>query len=807
MQVLLTRSETLAEKLRDYAGKVVSTLLKKTVVFKQLDNRSIFDLDHTDFPLVCTYEKFLGLIGAAIDTLDRHASCVSPNESSLKLVEFKAFRNRFWPHFPTHLTKGLSPHLVYSEILGVIKGSIHTCRHLEYLEGSDYKNLSTRIAPNVASREGRTRVYEIFTTYEKLKSKAGELDFIDWIIRILQSVRQSPNIRRLISSCIQEVYIDEVQDMRCIDIALLLTLVHDPRGLHFAGDTAQAISEDSVFRFQEVKALFYDRFAQQSALVGRRDIAQPQLFTLSRNYRSHQGILMVASSVMDLLWQTFPDTVDKLEPEVGSMIGPTPILFEDCNETVLRRPTDEASLAPEHELLFGAEQVIITRDESEKQELLHKVGQVALVLTILQAKGMEFDDVILYNFMSTTPDAPGWRNLQNSAVSSIARFDAQKHGALCSELKNLYVAITRARVRFLMIETCGNIAQPFIELINRNLALPAFTVTSPLCADFENKVKALQPRQSANPHRWLAYGESLMAQGSYADASLCFRNAEEPLKEKTANAHHLESQGEDLEAQKKVEDSRQKFEKAVKLFKDLNLVGNAARLLIRIGRSDDAAELWYGNGNFREAALLFDKSSNYQRAADSWHANGDHNRAALSLRNGSQYDKLVIYLLENKEFLSSADTARHQSAVKMLLKQGKIAGDSRATAIGLVGSPSDVEKFYEDYEMNDSLRVFYGQQGQPFKLFNLLLKLGLLEDTLDLAQKTPGLLNHDNVRSSIQKIEQICWVDRIVLDHSDTPVPTMAGPHAASWKSAYGIVRRWDHSMSQKRSWACRMVL
>jgi hypothetical protein len=111
-----------------------------------------------------------------------------------------------------------------------------------------------------------------------------------------------------------------------------------------AGDTAQCISKDSVFRFSEIKALLYDYYATVARESGQPELARPAQFSLSRNYRSHQGILSLASFVMQLLWTGelqndqldrpsyrlsvgFPDTIDKLDPEIGQLGGPRPIIF------------------------------------------------------------------------------------------------------------------------------------------------------------------------------------------------------------------------------------------------------------------------------------------------------------------------------------------------------------------------------------------------------------------------------------------------------------------------------------------------
>jgi DNA helicase IV len=50
-------------------------------------------------------------------------------------------------------------------------------------------------------------------------------------------------------------------------------------------------------------------------------------------------------------------------------------------------------------LEFGCNQVIIVRDQASKLAI-PTVLKHALCLTIYEAKGLEFDDVVLYNFFT-----------------------------------------------------------------------------------------------------------------------------------------------------------------------------------------------------------------------------------------------------------------------------------------------------------------------------------------------------------------------------------------------------------------------
>lgn len=76
--------------------------------------------------------------------------------------------------------------------------------------------------------------------------------------------------------------------------------------LNPAGDTAQCISMDSTFRFAEIKGLIFQRYATIGQAAKQEALAKPTVFALTNNYRSHQGILDLASFVMKLIWTGMP---------------------------------------------------------------------------------------------------------------------------------------------------------------------------------------------------------------------------------------------------------------------------------------------------------------------------------------------------------------------------------------------------------------------------------------------------------------------------------------------------------------------
>ncbi len=113
-------------------------------------------------------------------------------------------------------------------------------------------------------------------------------------------------------------------------------------------------------------------------------------------FLSFSGILKLASSIVDLMAHFFPESFDKLQSDVGLFDGPKPVILEisDFSDLAIMLRGARRKTSP---IEFGAHQVVLVSSEQSKESLPEELG-CALVLTIYEAKGLEFDDVLLYNF-------------------------------------------------------------------------------------------------------------------------------------------------------------------------------------------------------------------------------------------------------------------------------------------------------------------------------------------------------------------------------------------------------------------------
>ncbi|KAI3941858.1 hypothetical protein MKW92_001566 [Papaver armeniacum] len=318
-----------------------------------------------------------------------------------KEVNFDRFNTLYWPHFNSEMTKKLDSSTVFTEIISHIKGGLIGGRVPDgKLSKEDYKSLSLgRVS--ILSMETREMIHDIFIDYEKKKVLNGEFDLSDFVID-LHSRLKSGNYR---GDDMDFVYIDEVQDLTMRQIGLFKYICRNfVEGFVFSGDTAQTIARGIDFRFQDIRSLFFNEFLHDSQSNGKGNVKDKdqsrvsEIFQLNQNFRTHAGVLHLSQSVIELLYHFFPHSIDILSPETSLIYGEAPVLLEsvkDENAIITIFGNSCGGNSGEKMVGFGAEQVILVRDENARKEILEQIGKQALVLTIVECKGLEFQVITL----------------------------------------------------------------------------------------------------------------------------------------------------------------------------------------------------------------------------------------------------------------------------------------------------------------------------------------------------------------------------------------------------------------------------
>ena len=318
----------------------------------------------------------------------------------LRKVNANYFIEVMWPAISKEMRVShsgkfqIKPILVWMEIKSFIKGSSQSLKSPNgYLSLTEYQNFGKKMAPNFAYN--RTTAYELFTRYESIKKRSGFYDDCDLVFNLFQRLSRIDDV----NWCVHQFYIDEVQDFTQAELTLLLHCCRWPNGLFLTGDTAQSIMRGVSFRFSDLRSVFHYISKNVDTSKGQRSVVKvPYIHKLTQNFRSHSGILQLAASVIDLLMNFFRSSLDKLPSDQGMFPGPKPVLLLSCSYSdlalLLRGNRREASA-----IEFGARQAIIVQSDKAKEKLPSEL-KTGIVLTVFESKGLEFDDVLLYNFFA-----------------------------------------------------------------------------------------------------------------------------------------------------------------------------------------------------------------------------------------------------------------------------------------------------------------------------------------------------------------------------------------------------------------------
>ena len=605
-------------------------------------------------------------------------------------VDFEMFESKFWGKNKGRLS--VSAMNVWTEIFSVIKGGLQTDWFNYVRRGSSSvmqkkKYFAIKSSMPYITPKEKNQIYWLYVKYEQWKNENNFYDFMDVVKHV------SLHYPSYLKSKIDYLIVDEVQDLTPLTIQLLVSVTN--KNVFFWGDTAQTIAKGVGFRFYDLKNIFDDW-----------RVGIPSVVQLTKNYRSHSKILDLANSVVDLIECFFPETIDKLQREASTLDGPKPIILEDFKVddllAMMIGHTDTKNP------VFGWNQVVIVRDQESKSTLPEFLKQ-ALCLTVYEAKGLEFDDVILFNFFNGSPVANQWRILKDLVISKESRrklrideeltineLDSKqfkkkmkkleeeaddnnqeyeevnvlevegrteiqsKFSSLWNELKHLYVSITRPKLRLLIYdedsksrnsiteywETCG-----VIDVVRKGeeRSHPVLKGGFEAMADEAN-----------SRNEWRNIGIKLFKKKFYLSAVSWFeKSCDDDLKYKCHAYHHadkasnLESEAESLIYAAKNNKSLKKFEKKIKKTE-------AKKLKIQVKEEfHKSAEMFEKISSFRQSAQCYYTSGNFKKAAELFTVNKQFSQAAECLKMIHQYEKAAKLFEESKLILKSLECYEH----------------------------------------------------------------------------------------------------------------------------------------------------
>jgi DUF2075 family protein len=318
-------------------------------------------------------------------------------------------------------------HQAFEEIRGVITAGAGGA-----LSHDVYMDLGVR--QSIFTGTERSVMYELFEKYRQWIEKDALYD-LNMIARQWQDIA-FPRY--------DFVVVDEVQDLTPVQLTLILkTLKHQGRFL-LCGDSNQIV-HPNFFSWSQLKSLFWN-----NPDLARRQ----QLSVLTANFRNGTEATRLANRLLKIKRQRF-GSIDResnfLVNAVGGETGEVVLLSDtDAVKSDLNKKTRKSTR-------FA---VLVMRDEDKVEA--RKYFSTPLIFSIHEAKGLEYDNIVLFRFVS------GYRKEFTEIVEGVDASDLEVETLRYSRAKDktdksmeiykffinaFYVALTRAIRNLYIIET------------------------------------------------------------------------------------------------------------------------------------------------------------------------------------------------------------------------------------------------------------------------------------------------------------------------------------------------------------------
>ena len=335
------------------------------------------------------------------------------------------------------------PHQLFEEFNGVITGSAESA----WLDRDEYLDLGIR--QSIYPADERARVHDLFMKYVEHLNEAGRHD-----VNILSHDYQS-----LVEPRWDFVVIDEVQDFTNVQMDLVLRTLKTPGSFILCGDSNQIV-HPNFFSWSGLKRHFHGRSV---------DGAPTELIrVLSTNYRNSQQVTEVANRILRLKHARFGSIDRESNHLVTSNADQSGAVLLLADEPAVTRELDDKT----HDSTRFA---VIVMHAAQKAKARQRF-RTPLVFSIQEAKGLEYDNVILFDFVSG--DEARFREITRDVHPddvhggelryARARDKSDKSLEIFKfHINALYVAATRAVANVYVVESAPR--QPIFDLLGVEL--------------------------------------------------------------------------------------------------------------------------------------------------------------------------------------------------------------------------------------------------------------------------------------------------------------------------------------------------
>jgi hypothetical protein len=342
-------------------------------------------------------------------------------------------------NLPKHYGVGDGREL-FEEFMGVITGSV---LDEPYLSREEYQNLG--IKQSIFSFEQRKGIYDLFQKYLQFLKEENYYD-----TNVISS-----QYTNLVEPIYDAIIVDEVQDFTNSQLFLVLKSLKKQGQFLLCGDANQII-HPNFFSWSKLKSFFY---------TDNNFIEDKITKILTANYRNTPEVTELANRVLKFKNYYF-GSVDKeshyLIKSTSEKHGTVNCLQDKID--IIKEVNIKTSKSTNYAIL-----VLHEHHKDKARELFRS----PLIFTVQEAKGLEYDNIIIYNFVSNeknyTDITKGTDRSFLDADFKYARVKDKTDKSLeiyKFYINALYVAITRSVCNVYIIES--NASHKFLRLLEIN---------------------------------------------------------------------------------------------------------------------------------------------------------------------------------------------------------------------------------------------------------------------------------------------------------------------------------------------------
>jgi hypothetical protein len=370
-----------------------------------------------------------------IDFLSFHEFIDSIEIPSTREITFREFDGWFTRYRQTMSIK--ESYKIYEEFKGVLTGGVID---KNYLSREDYLNLGIKQSIFTA-----TQREEIYTLFEKYLIFLRENNYHD--INILSHAYLKKADKRY-----DFIFIDEVQDLTNIQLFLILSTLK--KGLQFvlSGDSNQIV-HPNFFSWSHLKTMLFKTSKKQLNI----------LKVLQTNYRNSPKITELSNNLLKIKNLRF-GSIDKESTYLINSIS------KKEGSVNFYKDSDKLKRELNKKIQKSTKFAILVMDNAQKAEV-KKYFKTPLIFSIQEAKGLEYENIILVNFITTNnrefrtiSEGIELKDLEHDLEFSRVKDKSNKELEVYKfYINSLYVAFTRAIENLYIIES--NKKHKILELL------------------------------------------------------------------------------------------------------------------------------------------------------------------------------------------------------------------------------------------------------------------------------------------------------------------------------------------------------